>query len=40
MSGEASAQLVAERGEEAGGLADATEDDNVNEGEEGVTLSV
>ena len=40
MSGEASARLVDERGEEAGGLAGATEDDNVNEGEEGVTLSV
>ena len=40
MSGEASARLVDEREEEAGELADATEDDNVSEGEGGVTLSV
>ena len=40
MSGEVFTQLVGERGEEVGGLTDATEDSNVNEGEEGVTLSV
>lgn len=38
MSGEVFTQLVAERGEEVGGLTDATEDSNVNEGEEGVSV--